>query len=109
MSKLPADKNQPRFEFEPDPKLEALIEARAAAKAEAQAFQWRFRLVTIETMMLGCLVGAAGIALQKPPFLILRAAVMVAAGCFASGILLIGMTGAADKSGKWLHSWWNRR
>ena len=107
--RTPPDPKQPLFDFEPDPKLEAVIEARAAAKAEAQAFQWRFRLVTIETMMLGCLVGAAGIALQKPPFLILRAAVMVAAGCFASGILLIGMTGAADKSAKWLRRWWNRR
>jgi hypothetical protein len=107
--RTPPDQNQPRFKFEPDPQLEAFIEARAAAKAEAQAFQWRFRLVTIETMMLGFLVGAAGIALQKPPFLILRAAVMVAAGCFASGILLIGMTGAAGKSAKWLRSWWSRR
>jgi hypothetical protein len=107
--RTPPDQNQPRFEFEPDPRLEAIIEERAAAKAEAQAFQWRFRLVTIETMMLGFLVGAAGIALQKPPFLILRAAVMVAAGCFASGILLICMTGAADKSAKWLRDWWNRR
>lgn len=107
--RTPPDKNQPRFEFEPDPQLEALIDARAAAKAEAQAFQWRFRLVTIETMMLGFLVGAAGIALQKPPFLILRAAVMVAAGCFASGILLIGMAGAAGKAAKWLRRWWNRR
>lgn len=107
--RTPPDQNQTRFDFEPDPKLEALIEARAAAKAEAQAFQWRFRLVTIETMMLGFLVGAAGIALQKPPYLILRAAVMVAAGCFASGILLIGMTDAAGKSAKWLRNWWNRR
>ena len=107
--RTPPDQNQTRFDFEPDPKLEALIEARATAKAEAQAFQWRFRLVTIETMMLGFLVGAAGIALHKPPFLILRAAIMVAAGCFASGILLICMTGAADKSAKWLRSWWNRR
>lgn len=107
--RTPPDKNQPHFKFEADPQLEALIDARAAAKAEAQAFQWRFRLVTIETMMLGFLVGAAGIALQKPPFLILRAAVMVAAGCFASGILLIGMTGAAGKSAKWLRNWWNRR
>lgn len=107
--RTPSDQNQPRFAFEPDPALEAFIEARAAAKAESQAFQWRFRLVTIETMMLGFLVAATGIALQKPPFLILRAAVMVAAGCFASGILLIGMTGAADKSAKWLRSWWSRR
>ncbi|KFG88414.1 hypothetical protein BV98_003814 [Sphingobium herbicidovorans NBRC 16415] len=107
--RAPPDQKQPRFEFEPDPKLEAFIEARVAAKAEAQAFQWRFRLVTIETMMLGFLVVAAGIALQKPPFLILRAAVMVAAGCFAGGILIIGMTGIADRSAKWLRSWWNRR
>jgi len=107
--RTPPDQNQARFDFEPDPILEAFIEARAAAKAEAQAFQWRFQLVTIETMMLGFLVGAAGIALQKPPFLILRAAVMVAAGCFASGILLIGMTRAAGKSAKWLRRWWSRR
>lgn len=107
--RTPSDQSQPRFEFEPDPALEAFIERRAAAKAEAQAFQWRFRLVTIETMMLGFLVAAAGIALQKPPYLILRAAVIVAAGCYASGILLIGMTGAADRSAKWLRNWWSRR
>jgi hypothetical protein len=107
--RTPPDQNQPRFEFEPDPKLEAFIEARAAAKAEAQAFQWRFRLVTIETMMLGFLVGAAGLALHQPPFLVVRAAVMVAAGCFASGILLLGLTGAIDKGIMRLHAWWRAR
>lgn len=109
MSKPSFDSNQPRFEFEPDPALEAFIERRAAAKAEAQALTWRFRLVTIETLMMGLLVGAAGLALGKPPFLVLRAAVMVAAGCFASGILLIGLTGAIDKGLLRLRTWWRTR
>ena len=45
MSKPSIDRSQPRFEFEPDPALEAFIERRAAAKAEAQALYWRFRSI----------------------------------------------------------------
>ena len=37
------------------------------------------------------------------------AAVMVAAGCFASGILLIGLTGAIDKGLLRLRTWWRAR
>jgi hypothetical protein len=109
MSKPSIDQNQHRFEFETDPALEAFIERRAAAKAEAQALYWRFRLITMETMMLGLLVGAAGLALHQPPFLVFRAAVMVAAGCFASGIILIGLTGAIDKGIMRLRAWWRAR
>ena len=67
------------------------------------------RLEMAETMMLGLLVGAAGLALHQPPFLVFRAAVMVAAGCFASGILLIGLTGAIDKGIMRLRAWWRAR
>jgi hypothetical protein len=105
MRNRPATGNQPQLDLEPAPALEALIEARAAALAQAQAFAWRFRLVTIETLMMGALVLAAGLALGQPALLVLRAAVMVSAGCFASGILLIGMTGAADQALARLRHW----
>ena len=97
--------NQPKFDFEPDPALEAFIKARAERIARDQTFVWRFRLVTIETLMMGALVLAAGLALGQPAFLVLRASVMVGAGCFASGILLISLTGAADRAVAHLKSW----
>ncbi|MFD1103790.1 hypothetical protein [Sphingobium olei] len=101
--------NQPQFDFEPDPALEAFIKARAERIARDQAFVWRFRLVTIETLMMGALVLAAGLALGQPAFLVLRASVMVGAGCFASGILLISLTGAADRTIARLKSWRRRK
>ena len=54
--------DQLALEWEKDPTIEALIEARVAKRAEAAAFQWRLRLVAIETCMMGCLVIAAGMA-----------------------------------------------
>lgn len=105
MGNRPATGNQPQLDLEPDPALEALIEARAVELAQAQAFAWRFRLVTIETLMMGALILAAGLALGQSALLVLRAAVMVSAGCFASGILLIGMTGAADQALARLRHW----
>ena len=105
MAKTPRSSKPPQLEFEPDPALEAMIEERALQIAKEEAVAWRFRLVTIETMMMGALVLAAGLALGQPALLVLRASVMVSAGCFASGILLIGLTGAADKAIARLRLW----
>ncbi|MEW6626664.1 MULTISPECIES: hypothetical protein [Sphingobium] len=89
--------SSPQLDLELDPTIEALIEARAASLAQHQALFWRFRLVTIETLMMGALILCAGLALHQPAAMVLRAAIMVSAGCFASGMLLIGLTGAFDR------------
>lgn len=72
--------------------LERVIEARVAARCEAESVVWKFRLVSIETVMMGALVAAAGIALDQPGMMVARAAVLVAASCFASGLLLLGLS-----------------
>lgn len=72
--------------------MEREIEAKVAARAKAEAWLWRFRLVTIETVMLASLIVIAGLCLGKAPFEIFRAAVLVGAGCFASGMLLLGLS-----------------
>ncbi|WP_088182663.1 hypothetical protein [Sphingobium sp. Z007] len=86
--------DQLALDWENDPAIEALIEARVAKRAEAVAFQWRLRLVGIETCMMGSLVIAAGLALDQPPLQTIRTGLIVAAACFASGMLLIGLSGA---------------
>ena len=43
-----------------DADLERMIEARVAARAEADALRWRFRLVIIESVMIASLVLTAG-------------------------------------------------
>ncbi|OYW89260.1 MAG: hypothetical protein B7Z20_00445 [Sphingobium sp. 32-64-5] len=85
------------LEFSPGDDLEAYIEARVAARAEADALRWRFRLVVIESVMLASLVLAAGVVLDQPMGLVLRGAGIVGAGCFVTGLILIGLTGAAGR------------
>lgn len=79
--------------------IEQMIETRAAQLAEGQALHWRIRLVAIETILLGLLVCVAGLAIGEPVKLVLRASVLVAAGCLASGMILIALTDAAS------HGW----
>lgn len=79
------------------PALEQIIEARVAARLENDAWRWRFRLLTIETIMMAGLVLAAGLTLHQPTVLVLRAALIVGASCFASGILLLGLSTGAGK------------
>ena len=85
------------LDWEQDPAVQAAIEARVAQRAEAAAFRWRLRLVAIETFMMGALVTIAGLALRQPVLPALRAGIIVAAACFASGMLLIGLSGACGK------------
>jgi len=69
--------------------LERIIAARVAERAEAASFIWRFRLVCIETVLIGTLVAIAGVILGQPAMMVLRATVLIAVSCFASGLLLI--------------------
>lgn len=97
MLKPKPDPDQLALEFSPGDDLEAYIEARVAARAEADALRWRFRLVIIESVMLASLVLAAGVVLDQPIGLVLRGAGVVGAGCFVTGLILIGLTGAAGR------------
>jgi hypothetical protein len=81
------------LELAKDDELERMIEARVAVRAEADAFRWRFRLILIETSMMGCLVAAAGFTLHQPTTMVVRSALLVAGACFVSGAMLIGLSG----------------
>lgn len=91
------DAVQMTLELNPDDELERIIEARVAERAEAQALSWRFRLVIIETVMIASLVLASGIALYLPMSKTLTGAATVGIGCFLTGLMLIGLTGAASR------------
>jgi len=91
------DTGQMTLDLNPDDELERIIEARVAERAEVQAIQWRFRLVIIETVMIASLVLAAGIALDLPLSKTLTGAATVGVGCFLTGLMLIGLTGAASR------------
>jgi hypothetical protein len=98
----------PILEREADEAIEAEIERRVAARCKAEAFLWRFRLIAAESAMMGALVAAAGIALDKPATLVLRAALLVASSCFASGMLLLGLTGLGTRIAARLRRRWRR-
>lgn len=88
--------------------LEQEIEARVAERAKAEAWAWRFRLIAVETIMMATLIAVAGLCLGKPIFEILRAAILVAAACFASGMLLLGLSAGAGLSCSALARRWRR-
>lgn len=88
----PSHPDQLPLDLTADLELERVIEARVAARCEAESVLWKFRLVAIETLMMGVLVAAAGIVLDQPAMLVLRAAILVAASCFACGLLLLGLS-----------------
>ena len=77
---------------EGDPALEQLIEARVTARLESDAWRWRLRLLGIETVMMSGLVLVAGLMLHQPAMLVLRATLLVGASCFASGLLILGLS-----------------
>jgi hypothetical protein len=82
------------FDSSKDAQLERMIEARVAVRAEAAAIRWRFRLMMIEAAMMTCLVLVAGFALNQPHGMVVRSALIVGAACLASGLMLIGLSGA---------------
>ena len=75
-----------------DADVERMIEARVAIRAEADAMHWRFRLICIETVMMGALVIATGFASSQPVARVLRAALFVGGACLGSGLLLIALS-----------------
>lgn len=81
------------FDLSKDAALERMIEARVAIRAENDAIRWRFRLVLIETCMIASLVLVAGLVLKQPTALVIRGSLIVGAGCFLSGVMLIGLSG----------------
>ena len=89
--------DQLALELTADAELEAIVAARVAARAEADALRWRFRLIIIESVMMTTLVIAAGIALDQPTGMVVRGALVIGVSCFVTGLLLIGLTGAARR------------
>ncbi|PJG47176.1 hypothetical protein CAF53_02160 [Sphingobium sp. LB126] len=84
--------DQLMLDWENDPAVQARIEQLAAERAERQSFQWRLRLMMIESVMMGSLVIAAGMALRQPTAMVLQSGLFVAAACLASGMILIGLS-----------------
>lgn len=97
MFKRSTHPDQLALELSVDDDLEAIVAARVAARAEADALRWRFRLIIIESVMMTTLVIAAGIALDQPTGMVVRGALVIGVSCFLTGLLLIGLTGAASR------------
>jgi len=91
-----------------DARIERLVEERLAARFEAESFHWRFRLVAIETIMMGLLVLIAGLLLDQPTMTVLRASLLVAASCLATGILLLTLSAGTAKLLSRLKAWRRR-
>ena len=85
--------------------IEVIVEQRLAERFEAESFRWRFRLVMIETVMMGMLVLVAGLVLKQPTMLVLRAALLVAASCLATGLLLLSLSAGTAKLMRHLQRW----
>src|SRR3546814_5809668 len=85
--------------------IELIVERRLAERFEAESFQWRFRLVMIETVMMGLLVLVAGLVLKQPTMMVLRASLLVAASCLATGLLLLSLSAGTAKLMSRLRRW----
>lgn len=77
--------------------IDRIVEQRLAERFEAEAFHWRLRLVVIETIMMGLLVAIAGALLGQPGMMVVRATLIVAGSCFATGLLLLSLSAGAAK------------
>ncbi|MBB3357010.1 MULTISPECIES: hypothetical protein [unclassified Novosphingobium] len=88
--------------------IEVIVEQRLAERFEAESFQWRFRLVMIETVMMGMLVLVAGLLLKQPTMMVLRASLLVAGSCLATGLLLLSLSAGTAKLMSRLRRWRRR-
>jgi len=93
MLKARSHPDQLNLDLSKDAAIERMIEARVAVRAESDAIRWRFRLILIETVMIASLVAIAGFVLDQPTLMVARSALLVGAACFASGVILIGLSG----------------
>ncbi|MDF0491118.1 hypothetical protein PX699_22615 [Sphingobium sp. H39-3-25] len=89
--------DQLKLEWPDEDLIEKMVEERVEERFEAESFRWRFRLVGIETVMMGSLVLIAGLLLHQPTMLVLRATALVAASCFATGLLLLFLSASTAK------------
>jgi hypothetical protein len=85
------------LELSRDAELERMIKARVAIRAQNEAIRWRVRLMLIETVMLTGLVLVSGFVLGQPTRLVIRGAILVGAGCFGSGLLLIALSSLTSR------------
>lgn len=92
-----APANDDVLELSDDALIEKIVEERMAQRFEAEAFHWRLRLVALDTFMMGMLVIVAGLILKQPTMLVLRAGLLVAGSCFATGILLASLSAATGR------------
>lgn len=88
--------------------IERIVEQRLAERLAADSFLWRFRLITVETIVMAVLVLVAGLLLKQPSMLVLRATVIVAASCFATGFLLLILSSWTLKASARLRQWRRR-
>ena len=88
--------------------IEVIVEQRLAERFEAESFQWRFRLVMIETVMMGMLVLVAGLLLKQPTMMVLRASLLIAGSCLATGLLLLSLSAGTAKLMSRLRRWRRR-
>jgi hypothetical protein len=95
MGQLRPHPDQLQLHLAREEEIERIVAARVAVRAEADAFHWRIRLILIETLMVGGLVAVAGFSLHQPAGQVIRSAIIVAGACFASGGVLILLSGAA--------------
>lgn len=90
--------NDDVLQLSDDALIERIVKERVAQRFEAEAFHWRLRLVAVETCMMGMLVIVAGLILKQPTMLVLRAGLLVAGSCFATGILLVSLSAATVRA-----------
>lgn len=106
--KTPASPNQLVLTLDDESEIERIVERRIAERLASDSFIWRFRLITVETMVMGALVLVAGFLLKQPTMLVLRASVLVAASCFATGLLLLVLSAWTVKASARFRKWRRR-
>ena len=89
-------------------RIEAEVERRVMQRCESETFLWRFRLIATETLMMGTLVGIAGVLLHQKIELVARAVLLIAGSCFGTGMLLLGLSGAGLRARRRFTKWWHR-
>jgi hypothetical protein len=89
--------DQLQLDWSDEERIERLVEARMAERFEVESFHWRLRLVAIETIMLGLLMLTAGFLLGQPTMMVVKASLIVAASCFATGVLLLSLSASAAR------------
>lgn len=89
--------NQQALDWSDGEAIDRIVERQLAERFEDEAFHWRLRLVVIETIMLGLLVAVAGFLLGQPIMMVIRAALIVAGSCLATGLLLLSLSAGTAK------------